>query len=157
MTRLRKRNVMIAIAISALTAGVTVAGLQAARRAHGSLAHRARTHARSGAALSRPDTLARAAAYLGVSRARLHSELQSGRTLAQIADATSGRSATGLIDALLSTRARQLRVGAGTGANVASSELQRGRLARLRVRLSAQVYETSPQAARRRASRKAER
>ena len=99
--------------------------------------------------------LARVAAYLGVSRARLHSELQSGQTLAEIADATSGRSATGVIDVLLGTRARQLRVGARTGANVASPELQRARLARLRVRVSAQVYGTSPRARRRRAARQA--
>jgi hypothetical protein len=156
MFRIRKRNVMIAIAISAVAAGATVAGLQAGRRAHHGPARRPGTHARrDNAALNRPDTLARVAAYLGVSRARLHSELQSGHTLAQIADATSGRSATGLIDALLSTRERQLRVGPRTAANAASPEMQRARLARLRAHVSAQVYGSAPRARRRRASRRA--
>ncbi|MCW3018905.1 MAG: hypothetical protein JWN10_1213 [Solirubrobacterales bacterium] len=146
----RKRNVMIAIAIAAAAAGATVAVLQAAGPGHPR-----RAHAHHAAALSRPDLLQRAAVYLGVSRARLHSELQSGHTLAQLADATSGHSATGLIDALLSTTERQLRVRARAGANVASPETQRARLARLRTRVSAQVYGSSPRARRRRASRHA--
>jgi hypothetical protein len=45
-----------------------------------------------------------AAAYLGVSRARLTSELGSGKTLAQLAAATPERSASGLIDALVTER-----------------------------------------------------
>lgn len=150
MSPTRKRIVMIAIAVAAVAAGATVAVLQVG--GHG---HARRAHARHTAALNRPDMLELAAAYLGVSRARLHSELQSGRTLAQLADATSGRSATGLIDALLSTRQRRLRVGARTGANVASPASQRARLARLRMRVSAQVYGSSPRARRRRASRRA--
>ncbi len=154
MTHTRKRNVMIAVAISAVAAGAAVAGLRAASRAHHGAARRAGTHARRDtAALSRPDLLERVAAYLDVSRARLRSELQSGRSLAQIANATPERSAVGLIDALLSTRARQLRVGARTGANLASPEMQRARLARLRVRVSAQVYGASSRARRQRASR----
>ena len=45
--------------------------------------------------------LAAAATYLGISGDTLRSDLQSGKTLAQIADATSGKSASGLIDALV--------------------------------------------------------
>jgi ABC-type microcin C transport system duplicated ATPase subunit YejF len=41
-----------------------------------------------------------AATYLGTTVAALQAQLQSGKTLAQIADATSGKSAQGLIDAL---------------------------------------------------------
>lgn len=48
----------------------------------------------------RPE-LAAAATYLGISEGALRSDLQSGKTLAQIADATSGKSASGLIDALV--------------------------------------------------------
>jgi D-Tyr-tRNAtyr deacylase len=45
--------------------------------------------------------LSTAAGYLGISEATLRSDLESGKTLAQIADATNGRSASGLIDALV--------------------------------------------------------
>lgn len=47
-----------------------------------------------------PDLQA-AATYLGISADTLRSDLQAGKTLAQVADATSGKSATGLIDALV--------------------------------------------------------
>ncbi len=42
-----------------------------------------------------------AATYLGISLDSLRTQLQGGKTLAQIADATSGKSASGLIDALV--------------------------------------------------------
>jgi hypothetical protein len=42
-----------------------------------------------------------AATYLGTTADALRTQLQSGKTLAQIANATSGKSAAGLIDALV--------------------------------------------------------
>jgi len=42
-----------------------------------------------------------AATYLGVTADALRTQLASGKTLAQIANATSGKSASGLIDALV--------------------------------------------------------
>jgi hypothetical protein len=42
-----------------------------------------------------------AATYLGIAPDALRTQLQSGKTLAQIANATSGKSAQGLIDALV--------------------------------------------------------
>ena len=47
------------------------------------------------------DPLATAATYLGVSESTLRSDLQSGKTLAAIANATPGKSAAGLIAALV--------------------------------------------------------
>ena len=47
------------------------------------------------------DDLAAAAGYLGTTTDGLLAQLQSGKTLAQIADATSGKSSSGLIDALV--------------------------------------------------------
>jgi hypothetical protein len=44
---------------------------------------------------------AAAATYLGISRSALQTQLQAGKTLAQIANATSGKSAAGLIAALV--------------------------------------------------------
>jgi hypothetical protein len=42
-----------------------------------------------------------AATYLGTTPDELRNQLQSGKTLAQIANATAGKSAQGLIDALV--------------------------------------------------------
>jgi hypothetical protein len=53
------------------------------------------------------DELAAAADYLGVTSQQLVSQLQAGKTLAQIADATSGKSASGLIDALVAAEQKE--------------------------------------------------
>ncbi len=45
--------------------------------------------------------LSAAASYLGLTAAQLQTDLQSGQTLAQVANATSGKSAAGLIQALV--------------------------------------------------------
>ena len=59
---------------------------------------------------------AAAARYLGVSRNELRGQERSGKSLAQIADATAGRSEAGLIETLVATRKAALTnaVGAGT-------------------------------------------
>ncbi len=49
-----------------------------------------------------------AARYLGLSTGQLQRELHSGKTLAQIADATPGKSSAGLVDALVAARKQQL-------------------------------------------------
>ena len=56
-----------------------------------------------------------AASYLGVSVAQLRAELRSGKTLAQIADSSSGRSAAGLIDALVAAKRHRLTVAVAAG------------------------------------------
>jgi hypothetical protein len=50
-----------------------------------------------------------AATYLGIDTSTLFQDLRNGKTLAQVADATSGKSAAGLIDALVA--AAQSRFG----------------------------------------------
>jgi hypothetical protein len=138
MQATRKRNVMIAIAIAAVAAGATVAGLRVDRDGSDGL-RRSGAYARAAhGAPSRPQVLTLAGAYLGLARARLRSELRSGRTLAQIANGTSRRSAGGLLDALIA--ARQQRLSDGTSPDAVSQATQRARLARLRARLSAEVY-----------------
>ena len=100
---------MLAIAIAAVAAGATVAALRIDHNGTDGHEHRPRALARGDAAPRRgPRVLAVAAAYLDVARPRLRSELQSGRTLAQIADATSHRSATALLDLLVSAREQQI-------------------------------------------------
>jgi hypothetical protein len=84
-----------------------------------------------------PGPRAVAAGYLGLKPAELASELRSGKTLAQIADATSGKSAAGLIDAIVAERKSALaaRVAAGS----LTQEQANSRLARLRSRVTAAV------------------
>src|SRR3954453_11080184 len=54
------------------------------------------------------DELAAAASYLGLTQAELLTQLQSGKTLAQVADGTSGKSKAGLIDALVKAETAEL-------------------------------------------------
>ena len=61
------------------------------------------------------DDLAAAATYLGVSQADLLTSLQSGKTLAQVAAATSGKSVAGLIDALVAAEKTELAVAVKVG------------------------------------------
>jgi hypothetical protein len=61
------------------------------------------------------DDLAAAASYLGVTEAALSSQLQAGKTLAQVADATSGKSAAGLIDALVAHETAELDAAVAAG------------------------------------------
>ena len=62
------------------------------------------------------DDFTAAATYLGVTEAALTTQLQAGKTLAQVAAATSGKSAAGLIDALVAHETTELdaAVTAGT-------------------------------------------
>jgi hypothetical protein len=63
--------------------------------------------------------LGAAATYLGISESSVFTQLRSGKTLAQIADATSGKSAAGLIAALVADAKKQF------GSNVPSDLTQR--------------------------------
>lgn len=54
------------------------------------------------------DDLAAAASYLGTTAADLLTQLQSGKTLAQIANGTSGKSAAGLVAALVAHEKQEL-------------------------------------------------
>jgi hypothetical protein len=48
-----------------------------------------------------------AAGYLGLTRTQLHRELRTGKTLAELARGTSGKSVSGLIDALVAAKANR--------------------------------------------------
>lgn len=54
------------------------------------------------------DHLSVAATYLGVSEADLRTQLQSGKTLADIANATAGKSADGLIQAIVADETTEI-------------------------------------------------
>jgi hypothetical protein len=78
-----------------------------------------------------------AARYLGLLPAQLATELRSGKTLAQIASATPGKSAAGLIEAIVAARkpALDARVAAGSLTQAKAD----ARLARIRSRVTAAV------------------
>jgi hypothetical protein len=107
MTKMRrslKQKVIAGAAVAALVAGGSVAAVSATgqsspRRHAGAHRHAQRAHVRD---------LAAAATYLGISPAQLTSELGSGKTLAQIADATAGKSAAGLTETLIAARKARL-------------------------------------------------
>jgi hypothetical protein len=56
-----------------------------------------------------------ARSYLGLTPPQLRGELRAGKTLAQIADATSGKSAAGLIAAIVTARQARLVAAVATG------------------------------------------
>ena len=56
-----------------------------------------------------------AAKYLGLSQQQLFTELRSGKTLAQIANSTSGKSASGLIDAIVTAQKSALDAAVKSG------------------------------------------
>jgi hypothetical protein len=88
------------------------------------------------------DELTAAASYLGVTEAALKTQLQAGKTLAQVADATSGKSAAGLIDALVAAEKTELAA-AVTGGTI--TQAQSDQIATtLKARFTALVNDTRP-------------
>jgi hypothetical protein len=57
---------------------------------------------------ARMDVLATAASYLGLTEAQLQTQLQSGKSLADIAKATSGKTVAGLEDALVAAATKAI-------------------------------------------------
>ena len=115
MRRGLKQKVIAGAAAAALFAGGSVAAVsatgQSSPRKH-SRADRLGHRLGVGEHRGRARDLATAATYLGISPAQLSSELGSAKTLAQIADATPGKSAAGLTEALIA--ARRARLAAAT-------------------------------------------
>jgi hypothetical protein len=85
----------------------------------------------------RPRMLSTAAGYLAISTAQLRLDLQSGRTLGQLANATSGKSASGLVEALLAAAKAALasQVTAGKLTQAQANQI----LPQLSARLTARV------------------
>ena len=88
MTRRLRRRLFTGIAAAAVLAGATAAVVIAAQPSTSGHARHGHHH--------RLGTLATAAAYLGLSEAQLRSELQAGKSLGEIANATPGKSQAGL-------------------------------------------------------------
>ena len=77
--------------------------------------------------------LSAAATYLGVGETQLFTQLASGKTLAQIANATSGKSASGLIDAMVAAEKSRLAaaVQAGYLTQAMATQIESGMQARV--------------------------
>ncbi len=98
MRRTIKRKLALVVAIAAILAGGAVAALAAGGpHSHSRHAAHGAGHRRGGAMLQT------AAKYLGIAPAQIKQELQSGKTLAQLASA-SGHSEAGLIAALVAAK-----------------------------------------------------
>jgi hypothetical protein len=102
---------MVGVAVLAVLAGATTAIVMAAQPSHHG--HRS--------------TLASAADYLGLSQRQLRSELSSGKSLAQVANSTSGKSSAGLIAALEATKKQQLAAAAASLPTSVTREVDRPR------------------------------
>jgi hypothetical protein len=98
MRRSRKQKLLMGIAVLAALAGGTMAAVTAARPT---------PH-------PHPGPLASAAGYLGVSTPQLKSELQSGKSLAQVASTTGGKSKAGLVDTLVASEKARLSAALGS-------------------------------------------
>jgi hypothetical protein len=96
------------LAIMAMVA-VLIGGAVAAVAAVGEGTSRHAKHARLHRRAVGPRDLAAASAYLGVSAAQLAGDLQGGKTLANVADTTPGKSPAGLIEALVAEKRQRLQ------------------------------------------------
>lgn len=145
MSAKHKRHMLLAIAAAAVAAGAVLAIVSFKGTSH----HRrgtvpppvrsVRPHGveSSAAALTTRGELALAARYLGVPQTQVSSELRSGLSLAQIANAAHGKSAAGLIDALVAGRPGPVENAVDDSR--LSQGARRRRLASLRRRITRQV------------------
>jgi hypothetical protein len=137
--RSRRQKTLIATAIAALIAGAIVAVVAATGSDHGTPKGSSALAGRNGQTRLPPlgGDLKLAVTYLGIDPAKLVEALRSGRTLAQVADATPGRSATGLIDRIVASRQAALAAAVRSGGLTAAQ--QKAALATLRGRVRVRV------------------
>src|SRR3954451_8491514 len=115
---------MLAVALIAVIAAVVIVTLSGGHSHHSS---------GPASAVKGKNTTQAAAAYLGLGTSALRKRLRNGETLEQLAEATPGHSARGLIRTVTAARAAELR------AQGASPGKVRANVARLRARLRAQL------------------
>jgi len=125
----------------ALAAALVIAGVLLAVLSAGGSGHHSRPSSAAAGGRARipadPSETAVAAAYLGLSRAQLRSKQRSGLSLAEIADASAGKSANGLLEALVSARLK--RLSENDRERGLSSAERRARLMRVRRRIETQL------------------
>ena len=87
------------------------------------------------------DEFTAAASYLGLTESALATQLQAGKTLAQVADATSGKSAAGLVAALVAAEKTEI------AAAVTAGRLTQAQADAIKQKLANQTPCTLPSAA----------
>jgi hypothetical protein len=133
MRRIATRKLTLStLAVLLVAAGATVLITSGGSRSATTAS--ARTLALRSNAPRAAGTQAVASRYLGLSNAQLRSQLRAGKSLAQIAEASNGRSAAGLIDAVV--RARTARLHAARAAGRISAGRESRALASLRRRVT---------------------
>jgi hypothetical protein len=136
--RSRRQKTLVAAVVTVVIAGATVAVIAATGGGSSSKGTAGSNGQAAQPALN--GDLKVAVAYLGLPAAKLVEALRSGRTLAQVADSTPGRSATGLIDRIVATRTAALATAVEAGGLTAAQE--RAALASLHSRVATRVRRT---------------
>jgi hypothetical protein len=158
ITRKGRWGIVAVAAVALVAAGAAYAATQfhgssspTARGAFGGpgFGPRAGVYGAPGSGFGRPDGdrgfgmrrpgggLSAAATYLGLSESELFQQLHSGKTLAQIANGTSGKSAAGLIDAMV--EAQQSEIDAAVNAGMLTQAMADRITADLKARVTAMV------------------
>ena len=101
---------MIAVAAASL-AGAGAAVAESSHTHYNTPAH----GLRAGAPGGMHDDLSVAATYLGLTESDLQTKLRSGKTLAQVANVTDGKSADGLVDALVAAAQKHIAADVSSG------------------------------------------
>jgi len=111
MTKSRKSQVVIAVAAASL-AGAGAAVAESGHAHSTTLSNGLRNGGPPGRA---DDDLSVAATYLGLSDTELQTRLRSGKTMAEIANAIDGKSASGLIDVLVAAAKKHIAADVSSG------------------------------------------
>jgi len=112
------RGLRYKITVGAIVGVVLACGAVAAVAATGPGSGHRNAHRRQAAHQRVRDhggTLAVASTYLGVSKTELRKDLREGKTLAQVAKETSGKSEAGLIEAIVAARKERLAAAVTAG------------------------------------------
>ena len=136
MTRSRKSQVAIAVAAASL-AGAGAAVAESSHPHSNPL-----THGLRGGPGGMHDDLSAAATYLGLTESELRTKLEGGKTLAQIANATDGKSAGGLVDALVTAAKKHIEADVTNGrlTRAQADQIESG----LKQRITNRVNSTGP-------------
>ncbi|MGA2319703.1 MAG: hypothetical protein ABSG95_03030 [Solirubrobacteraceae bacterium] len=111
MNRSVKQKLAAVVALAVLIGGGALAAVSATGQGATRKPAAARTAHRAGGRAGGLD-LSAAASYLGVTTTQLQSDLKAGKSLAEVANATSGKSAAGLIEAIITAKKTRLQADA---------------------------------------------
>jgi hypothetical protein len=137
MTKSRKSHVVIAVAAASL-AGAGAAVAESSHTGSATLSH----GLRAGGPAGMHDDLSVAATYLGLAESELQAKLRSGKTMAAVANATDGKSAGGLVDALVEAARTNIESDVSSG-RLTQSQAD-GILSSLEQHITARVNSTGP-------------